>query len=360
MNRNLRHFLKLLWQSVAFWTPAIICFGIFRYYGIEEEEGITVRGGFDGGKTFFQPMLIFSLLGFGLGILYALVDFFFERYKYKKMALGLDLLIKSILHFVVTIFFVTVIRHISSGMLNVDFNPEPGWWHYDKRFWIFIFYVIISSLVFSFIRIATERFGKDTFLKMLIGKYKEPREEERIFMFLDLKDSTTIAETLGHFKYSQFIQDCFLDLNKVVLKYDAEIYQYVGDEVVLSWPYKKGIENNNCLGLFFAFQEKRQSRSVYYKQKYGVYPVFKAGLHGGVLMVAEVGFVKKELAYHGDVINTSARIQGECNSHNVNLLLSEKVLTDLKIDEFSISKSMGDVLLKGKHKKIKIHTIEVT
>ncbi len=177
-------------------------------------------------------------------------------------------------------------------------------------------------------------------------------------MFLDLKDSTTIAEQLGHHKYSQFIQDCFFDLNDVVLDHDAEIYQYVGDEAVLSWPYKKGLAKNNCLGLFFAFQHQLELRKAYYLEKYGISPEFKAGLHGGTLMVAEVGSVKKELAYHGDVINTSARIQAECNTYHVSLLISEKLLKDLHIDEVSNSKSLGNVLLKGKHEEVKIHTIE--
>lgn len=92
-------------------------------------------------------------------------------------------------------------------------------------------------------------------------------------------------------------------------------------------------------------------------EKYGIFPKFKAGLHGGRLMAAEVGFVKKELAYHGDVINTSARIQAECNKHNVDLILSEELLKDLRIEHFTASRSLGNVLLKGKRKKIGIYTL---
>ena len=177
-------------------------------------------------------------------------------------------------------------------------------------------------------------------------------------MFLDLKDSTTIAESLGHFKYSQFIQDCFYDLNDVVPKYDAEIYQYVGDEAVLTWNYKKGLANNNCVSLFFSFQQKLQSKSEYYQEKYGKIPEFKAGIHGGKLMVAEVGIVKKELAYHGDVINTSARIQAECNKYKVSMLISEALLKDLENKTNFSTKLLGNVLLKGKHDAVKIFTIK--
>ena len=42
------------------------------------------------------------------------------------------------------------------------------------------------SIVFLFVRIANEKFGRGVLLNMLIGKYKQPKEEERLLMFLDL------------------------------------------------------------------------------------------------------------------------------------------------------------------------------
>ena len=117
------------------------------------------------------------------------------------------------------------------------------------------------------------------------------------------------------------------------------------------------MSNNNCVKLFFAFKQKLLTKKDYYTNKYGAFPEFKAGLHGGVLMVAEVGVVKKEVAYHGDVINTSARIQAQCNSYKVPILISEKLLKDLISDDFFSTKYLGDVLLKGKQKKVNIHTV---
>ncbi len=357
MKQNLIYFFKLLWQSVVFWTLAMFCYAMFRYYGIDQEISVVLKNRGDDDMGVIEPLIIFSAIGLGLGLLYALVDFLFDKYMPKKIPLGLNLLFKTGLYFIVTVFIVSVVLDIASRILNLGIELYPGWWRKDKRFWNALFYMTLASFVFSFIKIASERFGKGLFFKMLLGTYKNPKEEERIFMFLDLKDSTAIAENLSHRKYSQFIQDCFFDLNEVVLQYEAEIYQYVGDEAVLSWSYKKGLTNNNCIRIFFAFEEQRLSRKEYYIQKYGAYPEFKAGLHGGTLMVAEVGFVKKELAYHGDVINTSARIQSECNTHNVSLLLSEKLLKDLKIGKLMTSKSLGNVLLKGKKKEVNIYSI---
>ena len=359
MNKNLSHFLDLLIQSVAFWTVALFCYGMFRYFGIEQEIGVTINKGFEGQGIFFRPLVKLTFIGIGLGVLYALVDFLFEKYVSRKISLGLGIAFKIWLYLIATIITMTTFGSIASQFFTVNVQFNFGWWLQEKRFWNLVFFIFVSSIVYSFVRIAAERFGRGIFIKILLGYYKNPKEENRIIMFLDLKDSTTIAEQLGHQKYSKFIQDCFFDLNEVVLNHDAEIYQYVGDEAVLSWPYKKGVANNNCLGVFFAFQQQRELRKAYYIEKYGNYPEFKAGLHGGPLMVAEVGSVKKELAYHGDVINTSARIQAECNSYNVSLLISEKLLKDLQLDKFSISRSLGNVRLKGKKEEVKIYAVEI-
>jgi adenylate cyclase len=358
MNYKLKIFLDGLWKSILFWSFAMASFTFFRFYGLDQDNSITINEGFKN-DTIFKPLLILTLLGLGLGVIYAFVDFFFEKLISKKISLGLNILIKSFFYFVATIFMVSIVVSLSSSVVNLNLEIRIGWWLTEKRFWALIYYIVLASFVFSFIKLASERFGKGLFFKILMGRYKKPKEEKRIFMFLDLKNSTSIAERLGHQLYSQFIQDCFFDLNKVVLKYAAEIYQYVGDEAVLSWPYKMGLIHNNCIRIFFAFQQQTQIRKEYYLKNYNEFPEFKAGLHGGDLMVAEVGFIKKEIAYHGDVINTSARIQAECNNFNATLLISESLLKDLNINKSSKSKSLGKVLLKGKHKEIEIHSLEM-
>ena len=350
-------FLSQLWQSILFWTIAMILWGMFRYYGLEAQPGVTISSDFLNGTQIKNVLQLFALAGFLMGILYAAIEFTFEKYDSKRRSIGLSIVIKTFIYLFCIILIATLMIELGTNFFGYQKNNELGWWRQDKGFWITVFYFLLASLIFSFIKIANDKFGKGVFLKMLLGTYKKPKEEKRVFMFLDLKTSTTIAETLGHFKYSQLIQDCFYDLNDIVPTYSAEIYQYVGDEAVLSWPYHKGLANNNCVALFFAFQAILKSRNSYYMNKYGLVPEFKAGLHGGKLMVAEVGVVKKELAFHGDVINTSARIQSECNTYNVAVLISEALKEDLQADSKYAMKPIGSLLLKGKKKELNVFAI---
>lgn len=165
------------------------------------------------------------------------------------------------------------------------------------------------------------------------------------------------AEKLGYIKYSQLIQDCFFDLTDIVLLYEAKIYQRVGDEVVLSWEVDKGLSNQNCIKINFAYVRRLEQKSEYYKNKYGIVSEFKAGLNLGPVTVAEVGEIKKELAYHGDVLNTAARIQGKCNEYQKKQLISEQLKSQSEEQTSQNFEFLGDVQLKGKKENVNIYAV---
>ncbi|WP_430408382.1 adenylate/guanylate cyclase domain-containing protein [Kordia sp.] len=355
MRRTLLQYLLFTLQSIIFWILAFSFMIVIRYFGIFEEKGVSILPKYE--LPLSNLITYVSLSSIPFGIFYAAVEFLFDRYLAKNLALGVVIFIKTFIYLLTLIFLVNIVVEHTGHVLDVDLIEGNHWWRTNKTFWSVVIYFVVASLVFSFIKIANEKFGRGVFIKMLMGKYRKPQEEKRIFMFLDLKASTTIAEEIGHYTYSQLIQDCFYDLNTIVQKYDAEIYQYVGDEAVLSWKYAKGIKKNRAVKLFFAFQDKLKSRSNHYTEKYGLLPEFKAGIHGGTLMVTEVGSVKKELAYHGDVINTTARIQSECNTYKASVLISEELLSDMNLTELYTTQRIDNLLLKGKAKTISIYSI---
>ena len=351
----IKQFFKLFFYSIVFWSFAFCFFILIRYLGREQEQVDALE------SSTIIPVSEYLLFGVVLGVMvatvYTIVEYVFDNFLSKALNLGLILLTKSLIYLVFLIFSLSIIAFLAEDYLNIDFPNHRGWWISNKIFWMVTAYFIICSLLFSFIRLANDKFGKGIIFKMLIGRYKKPREVERIFMFLDLKSSTTHAEKLGHLKYSQLIQDCFFYLNKIINKYDAEIYQYVGDEAVLSWTPKRGIRQLNCINLFFNYDRMLKKHSKYYQKKYGIQPEFKAGLHCGKIIIAEVGTVKKELAYHGDVINSTSRIQEKCNEYNEALLISDDLLQQLKLTSNYEAISLGNELLEGKTEELKIFAI---
>lgn len=218
--------------------------------------------------------------------------------------------------------------------------------------WLFIvIFTIIALLV-------NDKYGPGIFRKFLLGRYFEPRREERIFMFLDLRSSTTIAEQLGEERYFAFLREVFQYATPAILKHEGEIYQYVGDEIVISWEMDKGIRNANCITAYFDIQQELIRRKSYFLAKYQVFPEFKAGVHQGYVMAGEIGVVKREIAYSGDVLNTAARIQSKCNEFGVNLLFSGDLIQRLSLTGLS-PRELGDIELRGKQERVKLFTLQV-
>lgn len=220
-----------------------------------------------------------------------------------------------------------------------------------------VLYILFVDTIFSWFYQIRTILGKNTFRKLLLGKYRTPRAEKRIFMFIDMKDSTTHAEKLGHVKFTHLIQECFRDFGIIAQKRGVDIYQYVGDEVIVSWYIKQGIEEQNCLRLFFDFREKLQKKWPVYQRKYNIKPVFKAGIHSGFVTVAEIGLYKRGIEYLSDVLNTASRIQGMCNQYQADILISGDVHEQLDESPDFKTKFIDNVRLKGKEQKIEIYSV---
>lgn len=356
MKQSILQFLKLQIITILFWVLSFCLFITIRYYEIGTEGGKAFVTNYDQIIPITQWLQFSILIGVVVGFFYGIIEFISDKLLLYKFSTGLLILLKTIVYLLLLILSTSFVVGLIEVQIDRNLPNEPGWWMENKVFWLIVVYFNICSLIFSFLKIAIENFGHGVLFNQLIGKYKRPREERRIFMFLDLQSSTTIAEQLGHYKYSQLIQQCFYDLNSVINNFDANIYQYVGDEAVISWTFDKGLKQNNCVELFFKFQDKLVKKEKLYLKQFGIIPKFKAGLHGGTLIVTEVGTIKKEIAYHGDVINTSARIQGECNKYDETLLISESLLQKLKLHKYKLT-SMGDISLKGKESTLRLFSI---
>jgi len=215
--------------------------------------------------------------------------------------------------------------------------------------------IIGVSLFFSEM---VDYIGLNATTNFITGKYSESKVEDRVFMFLDMKSSTTIAEKLGHERYYQLLNTYYMDMTSAIISTRGEIYQYVGDEIVLSWQFARGIEDSNCLRCFFLIKDQMKKRCEYYENKFGVFPEFKAGLHYGKVTTGEVGIIKKEILFTGDVLNTTARIQGLCNEQGTDLLISEDLKTALDIEERYELLPKGSFELRGRDQKIKLFAAE--
>ena len=201
------------------------------------------------------------------------------------------------------------------------------------------------------------KFGQGAFWNILRGRYNTPKEEKRTFMFLDINSSTTIAEQLGDEKYHSLLKDFFADITYPILDNKGSIYQYVGDEVVIAWNYQHGKENMQSIKCFFDMKLRIQQQKDKYLQRYGLVPSFTAGIHCGRVIGGEVGVMKRDLTYSGDVLNTTARILSKCGEFNEEIIASADVLSGIPSLKDYVTKPLGAIKLKGKEKEVMLNAL---
>jgi adenylate cyclase len=202
-----------------------------------------------------------------------------------------------------------------------------------------------------------EKYSQGVFLSIMMGRYLQPREENRIIMFLDLKDSTPIAEKLGNKDYFKFIRDFIFFISEGMIANEGRIYQYVGDEVVVWWPASK--ENaKKAVGALLTARKELNKYAELFRRQYGVIPEYKAGLHTGIVTVGQVGLIKKDVVMSGDTINTAARICTACTDSGQKYLASKEMVDLLDMKDWQ-TESMGPFDLKGKNEPMELFALKI-
>ena len=323
-----------------------------------------ISGSYNPRTDFIGSIILGVIDGFIAG--YIIVFRLGSRYRKKSFAFGIiysglvftiiylafgigGLFIMDLLYFVFRMDFLSA---VATSWNNVLFNIKVPSFFINMGVWAFL------TCCTQFIIQVSDKFGPGILWKFLTGKYYHPREEERIFMFLDLKSSTTIAEKTGSNKFFRLLKEIFSDITEPIINSRGEIYQYVGDEVIVTWPAKTGLLGNNCLLCFYRIKQALEKRREHYLKEYGLVPSFKAGMHIGEATVGEIGIIKKDIVFSGDVLNTTSRIEAECNKHDVNIILSSALLQRMPMNGEYKKIPLGEIQLRGKEEKLSLSTIE--
>lgn len=316
---------------------------------------------------------IYQFLTPGAVVLRALIDFvvslfmanllvFHLKRLFRSYPLLLTLFLKTLI-LIIASFAMNFLVHITYSMFTLHLSFVQSYlnfkgevlhraWLLDKMTNWFIIFIITQLLIEI-----NEKYAPGVFLDILSGKYINPKIEKRIIMFIDLKDSTPIAEQLGHQIYFRFIRDFIYAISMALLENDGRIYQYVGDEVVVSW---RCSERNamRCIQALIAARRAIQKRSEAFRRTFGVIPEFKAGLHVGDVTVGEVGIIKKDLAMSGDTMNTTARIRNACTELNHKFIASGEFVSHLNLKEWQ-TEPLGSIELKGKSESIELFALKI-
>jgi adenylate cyclase len=186
---------------------------------------------------------------------------------------------------------------------GVPFDPV------HKTFWIDIVYAVGFLVLVNLVVAVTNIIGPRTFRNFVVGRYHTPVEENRFVLFVDIVGSTGLAERLGGVGIHRFLDRTFRLMTLSVVDYRGEILNYVGDEVIVTWPERSGAADCGPLRCFAAMRDELARASGQFEREFGAAPRIRGSLHFGPVIVGEIGDVKRAIVFNGDVMNTAARLE---------------------------------------------------
>lgn len=304
--------------------------------------------------------------GFTIGLIGGLFISGFELYfnnpLNRKIGFISKLISKSLAY---TLFFLILIPLVIGVTRSIQseqaffaylFGPEMQNFIFHEDFFLIVLYTLFLSSVIIFTYQISRKMGQNVLWNFITGKYRLPREEERIFMFLDINGSTKIAEKLGDIEFNNLLNDLFYDLTASILSTYGEIYRYVGDQIVVTWKMNRGLKYANCIRTFFQARNTLKSLREKYVEKYGFMPTFSAAYHCGKVIVGEIGDVKSQITFLGDVLYITAQIEKECGNQKKENMVSGALIKRVSLPDIYEMKPCGS--LNGKTKNpVDLYTV---
>jgi len=221
---------------------------------------------------------------------------------------------------VVAVLFVIAVN--IAHLLLYPFYPLPVPWARLP----FILPIIIAFSVIGIVVMRAAHFiGIDTLLHLMIGTYHRPVVEQKVLVFVDINNSTALAERLGDLKIKSLVGKFLFDISKPITDHGGEIYLYKGDGLIAIWDWREAVRGDKILqALDAVFAAVRREHGDYMAQ-FGVVPSFRIGVHGGDVVVSEQGDTKRSIGIYGSTINIASRMEEAAKAHGVACAISGDV-----------------------------------
>ncbi|WP_420583062.1 adenylate/guanylate cyclase domain-containing protein [Reichenbachiella sp.] len=342
----------IIWLLIG-WIIDITVYDVTRNQNLNPDTDIS----------FTIPVLIFaSLANVLVGLIVGVLEVVYLEKRFSNRTLRAKFFYKFLTYLTLFIIIIVLLFPVAFSLetgislLEVDAWQKLGRFVISISFLTTLFHLSVKLMVSLIYSAISESLGHQVLLNFFSGKYHQPKIEKRIFMFLDMKSSTTIAEKLGHIKYFKLLGAYYNIMSDPIINSFGEVYQYIGDEIVISWKPDRGINQANCIKCFFDIRDHLNKQKEDLLREFGFEIGFKAGIHFGEVTIGEIGALKKEIVFTGDVLNTTARIQSLCNELKSDLLISGAVKELLPQTEYQYG-SKGEIELKGRNKKEELFSV---
>lgn len=215
----------------------------------------------------------------------------------------------------------------------------------------------LVTLLLVLLRQASQLVGEGTFRAIVRGRYRRARAEERFFLFIDIVGSTPVAEKLGALSVHRYLNRIFQETSDPVDDHGGEVYQYVGDEIVVTWLVPDGRKAAKPLACYFAIEAALAAAAPEFEREFGTVPKLRAALHAGEVVTGEAGGSRRAIVFHGDVMNATSRIENLTRTLGHAFLVSEDALARLEGKDAYAVTDLGLQELRGREAPLRVYAV---
>lgn len=232
----------------------------------------------------------------------------------------------------------------------------------------FFSHFVIMSILNFFHMERDKRFLKNAFSKFVAkpivdqvvsspGKLKLQGEDKKLsILFSDIRDFTSLSEHLSPEEVTQFLQEYFTPMTRVITKNNGTLDKFIGDGIMAFWNAPLDIAGHERWAFDSAVGMLSQlgNLNIEFKKKYGFEINIGIGLHVGVVRVGNMG--TEDLFNYtiiGDEVNIASRLESLSKFYGVRIIISEKMIPYVPVTHWI--QDLDLVRVKGRLEPLKIY-----
>lgn len=179
--------------------------------------------------------------------------------------------------------------------------------------------------------------------------------KEMTVLFADIRNFTSISESLTPPKVKKFLNLLFTPMTKIIFDRHGTVDKYVGDMIMAFWgaPLPDKTHPEHALEAAFEMLEGIKLLQPAFAEL-GLNKVnIGIGLNTGVMNVGDMGSeYRRAYTVLGDEVNLASRLEASTKFYHVNLIVSESVM---RYNPLYLYRQLDVVKVKGKQHAIRIY-----
>ena len=231
---------------------------------------------------------------------------------------------------------------LGTMLTGIAVEPDPG------SFWTATIYSGAISIVINLLLAISNLIGPRALSNFITGRYHVPVAENRFVLFVDIAGSTGLAERLGGVGIHRLLDRTFRLLTQAVVDYRGEVLNYVGDEIIVTWPEARGAVDWRPLRCFLAMREALAKAASQFEREFGAAPKIRGSLHFGTVTVGEIGDVKRAIVFNGDAMNIASRLEQLSREIDGGFLASTAARAAFRTASPVALRELGQVPIRGR------------